>query len=245
MQFDLAQPLDPKPIAARFAAHGRVQIGNFLKPEAAMDLRRQLSEAGGWKLTANRGDTVVDFVADEVAGWPAERRAKLDEAVGAGGRYGFQYLYETIRCGDAEKKRGDVLPALAAFADFMSDASMVDWLRRITGAGDAAFCDAHASRYHPGHFLTTHDDRVDTMGRRAAYVLNLTPEWRADWGGLLLFFDRDGNVARGFTPAFNSLTLFSVGQPHNVTMVTPLAGAPRYAVTGWLRANAGAPTKKA
>jgi Rps23 Pro-64 3,4-dihydroxylase Tpa1-like proline 4-hydroxylase len=76
------------------------------------------------------------------------------------------------------------------------------------------------------------------MGRRAAYVLNLTPEWRPDWGGLLQFYDAMGNVSRAFTPGFNVLNIFRVPQPHSVSWVTPLAAAPRYAVTGWLRAAA-------
>ena len=45
-------------------------------------------------------------------------------------------------------------------------------------------------------------------------------------------------VARGYMPAFNTLNIFRVPQPHSVAWVTPLAGAPRYAVTGWLRAAA-------
>jgi len=69
-------------------------------------------------------------------------------------------------------------------------------------------------------------------------VLNLTPDWRPDWGGLLQFFDKRGDVFRAFTPRFNVLNLFRVPQPHNVSWVTPLAGAPRYAVTGWMRAPA-------
>jgi len=71
--------------------------------------------------------------------------------------------------------------------------------------------------------------------RHAAYVYNLTPAWRADWGGLLLFHGDDGNVTRGLTPSFNALNIFAVPQPHSVSMVTPFAASRRYSVTGWLR----------
>jgi Rps23 Pro-64 3,4-dihydroxylase Tpa1-like proline 4-hydroxylase len=148
-----------------------------------------------------------------------------------GGRFGFQFRYDVIRLN--EKSAG----LLAEFRDFMSSPDVVQVMRQIVGAGDIAFADAHASRYQPGHFLTTHDDHLDTMGRRAAYVMNLTPKWRPDWGGLLQFFDRRGDVVRAFTPGYNLLNLFRVPQAHNVSWVTPLAAAPRYAVTGWLRAE--------
>ena len=232
----LTSGLDVDALTRMFAAHGRISIPGFLDSHGAESLHRALVQAGGWKLTANRGEQVIDFDAAEVATWPAERRAKLDEAVVAGGRLGFQYLYETLRLSSNGTSSAD-LPLLRALADLLSAPEAKNLLRRVTGCSDIAFADAHASRYRAGHFLSTHDDKVEEMGRRAAYVLNLSPRWRVDWGGLLLFHDAQGNIARGFTPAFNSLTLFRVPQPHSVSMVTSLAPAPRYAVTGWLRAR--------
>jgi Rps23 Pro-64 3,4-dihydroxylase Tpa1-like proline 4-hydroxylase len=63
----------------------------------------------------------------------------------------------------------------------------------------------------------------------------MTPRWRVDWGGLLLFVDERGNVSRGLTPAFNALNLFRTPQPHTVSAVAPFAGANRLSITGWLR----------
>ncbi len=54
------------------------------------------------------------------------------------------------------------------------------------------------------------------MKRIAAYVLNMTPQWRPDWGGALLFSDRPGHISEGYLPAFNALNLFSVPQEHLV-----------------------------
>ena len=104
--------------------------------------------------------------------------------------------------------------------------ALVDSRQRFTYAE----LDGHASRYAPGQFLTTHDDHIEAKSRRAAYVMNLTPRWRPDWGGLLLFYDRLGNVTRGYTPGFNMLNLFAVPQAHAVSWVTPLAAVPRFRV---------------
>ena len=103
----------------------------------------------------------------------------------------------------------------------------------MTGAADIAFADAQATAYAPGDFLTAHDDNVAGKARRAAYVLGLTPGWRTDWGGLLLFH-RDSTA---WVPRFNTLNLFGVPQPHSVSQVASFAGNRRYAVTGWLRAS--------
>jgi Rps23 Pro-64 3,4-dihydroxylase Tpa1-like proline 4-hydroxylase len=232
--FELNKGLDPLRLAESYREHGRLQITNFLSEDSADALHRELSGSQDWRLAVNRGEEIRHFGLEEVAAWPDERRKLLDRAVTMGGRFGFQFRYDVIR---TDQTSG---PLLSALAGFLSSPELVDFMRIVTGASDIAFADAHASRYRPGHFLTTHDDHADTMGRRAAYVLNLTPMWRPDWGGILQFYDHLGNIVRGFTPGYNQLNIFKVPQPHSVTWVTPLAAEPRYAVTGWLRATGGA-----
>ena len=73
------------------------------------------------------------------------------------------------------------------------------------------------------------------FNRIAAFVVNLTPDWSADLGGLLMFTGADGHLEEAFTPKFNTLSLFRVPQPHAVSAVAPFARGARLAVTGWLR----------
>jgi Rps23 Pro-64 3,4-dihydroxylase Tpa1-like proline 4-hydroxylase len=113
---------------------------------------------------------------------------------------------------------------------------MLDLVRRVTGRGDINATSIQATRYRPGHFLNQHDDHNDRR-RAAAYVLNMTPHWRWDWGGALLFSDRPGHISEGFLPAFNALNMFAVPQEHQVGFVSPFAGAHRYSITGWFLAR--------
>lgn len=236
--FKLSDGLSPPTLAAAYGRNQRLQIGGFLEEECIRALYAELAASSAWRLAANRDEQIIDFPPEMIAGFTPDDWEKLRRAVAFGGRYGFQFLYETIRLPKpGAEPTSQPPPLLASFAQFMSSPEVVDLMRTVTDDSSIAFADAHASRYSPGHFLTTHDDRIDTQGRRAAYVLNLTPEWRPDWGGLLLFYDERGNVLRGYTPGFNTLNIFSVPQPHSVSWVTPLAAAPRYAVTGWLRSG--------
>ena len=230
LTFDLNPALDVAALRAGYAAQGRVQIVNFLGEACARALLDNLAHRRDWLMTYNRGDKVHDIRRDSYAQIDTDMREGLGRAIVAGGRDAFQFCYDTVR------QRAD-MPAddpLAAFTAFLNSAPMLDLLRTITAADDVARVDGHASRYAPGQFLTTHDDHIEAKGRRAAYVMNLTPRWRPDWGGLLLFYDRLGNVTRGYTPGFNMLNLFAVPQAHAVSWVTPLAAVPRFAVTGWL-----------
>ncbi|MFX9023862.1 2OG-Fe(II) oxygenase family protein, partial [Acinetobacter baumannii] len=78
-----------------------------------------------------------------------------------------------------------------AVYDFINSEIGLSFLRTLTGDDRIAYVDAQATRYLPGHFLTEHDDEADGKHRLFAFVLNLTPRWRVDWGGLLLFIDKD------------------------------------------------------
>lgn len=232
-QFTLNPDLDASALAPVFASARRIQIRNFLSQASADALLAELEGSREWRLAVNRGDQIIEYRDEAYAALSDEQRAKLTKAVELGGRYGFQFRYDSIRLSDPASSA----TALARFRTFLSSPELIAFMRRLTGAGDIDFADAHASRYRAGHFLTGHDDHVDTMHRRAAYVMNLTREWLPDWGGLLLFHDDQGNIARGYTPRFNTLNLFSVPQRHSVSWVTPLAGQPRFAVTGWLRSG--------
>jgi len=81
-----------------------------------------------------------------------------------------------------------------------------------------------------------HDDKTGGHKRLAAYVLNMTPSWRPDFGGILHFFDERGNVSQGFVPTFNALNVFRVPAEHAVSQVA-LFGGYRYSVTGWFHAR--------
>ena len=96
--------------------------------------------------------------------------------------------------------------------------------------------DAQATLYRPGDFLTVHDDSIGGHKRLAAYVLNLTPIWRADWGGVLQFLGANGHVEEGYVPCFNALNVFRVPTQHSVSQVA-LYGSLRYSITGWFHAR--------
>ena len=236
-EFLLNPALDADALAARFAAEGRLHIPDFLGQASAEGLLANLRQRQDWALIVNQDDKSFDLDRKAQAALSDEQRQALDQAVHAGARYGFQFLYEAIRVPDAEEERQAMDDPLAGFASFLSSPPVVDFLRRVTGKAAIDFADAQATAYGPGHFLTAHDDEVAGKQRHAAYVFNLTPTWRVDWGGLLLFHGPDGHVARGFTPSFNALNLFAVPQPHSVSLVAPFAANRRYSVTGWLRSR--------
>lgn len=235
--FTLHPSVKAEQLAARFARDRRVQIAPFLADADAERLATQLASRADWRRVLNSRAKVLEFAASELDRLTPAQRERLDDAVHAAARDGFQYRYDAIRVEDGAAERAASSDPLAAFAAFLSSEPVLALLERITGTAHLGFADAQATRYLAGDFLTAHDDDVPGKNRHAAYVFGLTRTWRAEWGGLLLFHGGAGGVAEGYVPAFNTLSLFAVPQPHSVSLVAPFAGAPRLSITGWLRSG--------
>ena len=236
MTFGLHPSVDPAKARRQYSVDGHVQIMPWLTTEAALALHDELNARDDWREAINSGEKVFELDRDNQSRLTPEARARLDAAINAGALAGFQHRYESIRVSDDPEARASSTSLLDQFAVFMSSAEVLNVLKEITGLSDVNFVDAQATGYRPGDFLTSHHDEVAGKNRRAAYVLGLTPQWRAEWGGLLLFHDESGDIRRGLVPRFNCLNLFAVPQSHSVSQVATYAGATRLSVTGWLRA---------
>ncbi|MFW2851713.1 2OG-Fe(II) oxygenase family protein [Sphingomonas sp. TX0543] len=226
---------DVAALARRYRERGRVRIRNFLADPAP--LARHLGERIDWRQVLNAGDKVYELDAETRAQMSLERKADLDAAIYAGATSGFQFRYESIRVPDEPGERAARDDALNRFAAWLSDGEPREMLRTITGTPAIDFADAQATRFSGGDFLTGHDDLVEGKHRHAAYVCGLTPLWRVEWGGLLLFHASGGEELRGLAPEFNVLDVFAVPAEHSVSLVSPAAGEKRVSITGWLRSR--------
>ncbi|HYE49935.1 MAG TPA: 2OG-Fe(II) oxygenase family protein [Azospirillaceae bacterium] len=233
----LSPGLDRAAIAARLRAAGRVHIDGILVPEAAARLHRCLKEEVAWNTIFNDGDEKIHALhATQVAAMTPQQQAALGEHILSGARKGFQFVFHNYPVWDLyQKKLGPDL-YVNRVLEFLNGEEFLDFVREVSGIPEIGMADCQATLYKPHHFLTRHDDlgRPDQK-RRLAYVLNMTPAWRPEWGGMLEFLDEAGNVTEGFIPSFNALNMFVVPTPHLVSYVTPFASGGRYSMTGWLR----------
>lgn len=235
--FRLSKGHDPEALSRDFHATGHVHIKDFLEPGDAVRLYESLRGRSDWKQVLTTANGFAELDRPTRAMLDPAKAKQLDGAVYAQAREGFQYRFETIRVPDSASERTASDDPVFAFARMMSVGEGRDFLRAVTGADDIQFADAQGTAYSPGDFLTGHDDAIEGKSRRAAYVFGLTPIWRLEWGGLLLFHGDDGHVNRGLVPKFNTLNIFAVPQMHSVSEVTRAAAYRRYGITGWLRAE--------
>jgi SM-20-related protein len=226
--------IDPEPLRRAFAETGIVQIRPFLAGDGAERLRRHLAGRDDWSRlvqTAAGGTFEHARAGDRFS---AAQLKALERLAATAQGPGFSYAYDRIVPVDPRGEKRETATPLARFAEFLARPATRDLLGSICGAEDIDSVEAQATRYGPGHFLTTHLDSEEGSRRRVAYVLGLTGGWRPEWGGLLQFHEPDGEVARGLVPRMNALTLFKVPRAHSVSLVAPAAAAPRYSIAGWL-----------
>lgn len=218
-----------------FAERGHVRLAEAFSPNTAEALHRHLAEELEWWRVVNHGEKTWDLGPESIAALERDGEAQLFELVHKGARDGFQFLFDSVRVADEPSERTARGLLVDRLVDVLNEPDNLALFRQVTGAEDIARVDGQATRYLPGHFLTGHDDAIDGKGRIAAYVINLTPHWRTEWGGLLQFHDAFGDVTHALKPAWNAIHIFRVPQLHSVSLVAPFAGAQRLSVTGWLR----------
>ncbi len=233
----LAADLDRRQIAPIYARAGRVHIAPILAQGCAERLLAELIHEIPWQLHLNDEARPINLQGDGFDRLDEADRRRFLESVYANAARRFQYLFNSFPVSDAYIRGEHASRYVMRAYEFLNSAEFLDFIRDITAARDITFADAQATLYRPGHFLTCHDDDVRGKNRRVAYVLNLTPQWQSDWGGILQFVDRDGHISEGYTPVFNALNLFRVPQAHAVSYVAPFALGGRYSITGWLRSG--------
>ncbi len=225
---------DRAALAARLAATGRVQIPDLLEDASAAMLRDEAVQRTPFQTVTLGGKGHVDLPAAWLEGLTPTQRTDMGRAAQEAATERFHYLYDNHPLWDLDQA-GKLDGIWKAWLDFANSEAFLGTMRELTGEPRIAFADAQVTRYRRGHFLTAHDDGIEGKNRYFAYVLNLSPRWKIEWGGLLMFHGGDGHVAEAFLPNFNSLNLLRVPALHSVSQVSLFAGDDRLAITGWLR----------
>lgn len=224
-----------------FKRSQRLLIPDILEPDSARALSDCLRKEVPWGLSTQVEGNGRTFQSEELRTMKQDEWQSLISGVQKEAQAGYQFFFNSYQMVSAYKEKRNPGLFLHELLEYLNSAPMLEFVRQTTGLDDIAKADAQATRYLPGHFLRRHNDvgqAGPTDSRRAAYVLNMTANWQADWGGQLQFLDESGEaVKESWPPGWNTLSLFSVPAWHCVSCVAPYATEPRLAITGWFRTH--------
>lgn len=233
--FRLSANLDPRDLHDVYEQSGRVQIKDAFDTIAVRHLAKSVSHGIPWKLHFNSESGVYDLATSDYASLETVKRDALLKAIHGNAVQNFQFLFENFPVSDSYQAKRNLSHYVMHAFEYLNSEPFLNFARTLTGEPEIANVNAQLTNYRPGHFLTCHDDEVEGSNRVAAYVIGLTDNWRADWGGLLHFIDDEGNVNGGFTPRIGALNIFKVPQKHSVSCVAPFAPTGRLSLSGWFR----------
>jgi SM-20-related protein len=229
--------IDQVAIGSELAEVGSVKIPNFLDQFAAEQAFTCLNEQVVWEMAFRNGVEAMTKTAAQLSAMTQQDRQAFHGAVIDQAKRDYQFAYYRYPMVDAYNNKLEPKLMLNAILEAINSLDSIKYFRELTGDAQIRKVELQATLYAPGHFLMRHNDSASTADdRRFAIVINLTKEWESHWGGMLEFVDGQ-QVTKIHVPTFNTCSLFKVPRDHQVSYVAPFATKPRYALTGWLRAD--------
>lgn len=228
----LNENLNIQELKNEFKRCQRIRIQNIFKPECAEACYESLVVKTPWVLRYRHNGKAQEFTREQFEQLTPDQRMQMGKDL-----VNFDFIFHRFSMDQAFQQQADPNLYLYLVYEYLGSEHFLNFIREVTGFLEIKKRGAMAACYGPGHFLKEHDDYQNGEQRLCAYVLNISRDWKADWGGLLHFLGPDQNVIDTYVPMFNSLSLFAVPAPHFVSMVSPYAKHSRYSVTGWFYPN--------
>lgn len=118
-----------------------------------------------------------------------------------------------------------------SFCKALCDDRFGIFMENVSGLslGPTALAGPHSMK--TGDFMGLHTD--DSENRRYTFVIYLTPDWKADYGGALVVVGK-GGVEHRVEAEYNSLACFDASAGHYVATINDSAGQnARLTIGGW------------
>jgi Rps23 Pro-64 3,4-dihydroxylase Tpa1-like proline 4-hydroxylase len=220
--------LDWDAARADYAANGYVRVENALDPQYAELVAQAVIQETNWQLCYLSDNGPVSIAPQELRSYPPEKAASINNEILTKAQSGFAYYYYRSALQNSSN------PKHSQFFNYLRSDNFLSFARFLTGEPSIHTVNGQLTCYRPTCFLRRHNDTAGSIEERAAaYVFGFTPQWEADWGGLLHIMSEDFRIIDSHKPAFNTLTVFRVPTWHFVSQVANYAKGARYTATGW------------
>ncbi len=144
-------------------------------------------------------------------------------------------LYQFLRTIDFKHIQNE---KVKEFRDFIFSEDFVSIIEKIVGFDLVRNKgDLHSLKLGNTHYLLCHDDQV--QDRSIAFILNLSVNWKEEYGGSLDLFSVDSKnepkeIVKKIIPKFNQFNMFKVSDKsfHQISEVEVEDGS-RLSISGW------------
>lgn len=134
----------------------------------------------------------------------------------------------------SDRKSQNEIGAINDIAEVLADQTSLEMFQDITGKRNLSELTCKVTRFSQGQFATktTLSDFHICKRPELGFILDLTPEWETDWGGLLHLHSDDDLPTQTFTPKFNNFIIFDAKFPLSISYLAPFIKYYKYALMG-------------
>jgi Rps23 Pro-64 3,4-dihydroxylase Tpa1-like proline 4-hydroxylase len=210
-----------------FMINNNLKISNFLNQQFAIFLFNYVQSNKNWLLAT--GIESVKYLKPSIPVNDKINNKQIKNVNEAFGKDQFSYIFYRSMNSKNMSYFEFVLRQTLNSPEF------INFLNEITGLELIGLSTLFLSKYKSGNFLSPHSDKGNG---KLAFVINITPNWKPQYGGILHFMnDERTEIIQSFVPEFNSFVIFNVpepnGIPHFVSHIAPNVRFNRFAITGW------------
>ena len=143
-------------------------------------------------------------------------------------------LYQFYRTFDSKNSENKFIKEIR---DFLLSTECINYIEKLTNIKlDKTQIDLHSLKLVNTNYLLCHDD--DIGNREIAFIINLTKNWKEEYGGKLEFFDSINSeptkVCKSITPSFNQFNCFKVTPGKSFHQISEVIGDnERISISGW------------
>jgi Rps23 Pro-64 3,4-dihydroxylase Tpa1-like proline 4-hydroxylase len=208
----------------------KIKINNFFKDDFANSLFNYCNSLHKNTWTLATGINEVKYEKKLIYKFDRVNNLQINNVNNAFGEDKFTYIFYR-----SMNNNLDISFMEFSLRKTLNSPYFIDLLNSITGLNLTKLTTMFLSKYTSGSFLSPHSDRGNG---RLAFVINISKNWKPQYGGNLHFLNDDRTeILETFVPQFNSLMIFyvpeNIGIPHFVSHIAPNVKHARYAVTGW------------
>lgn len=213
----------------QFSKKKKLNIPYFLKNDFANILYKHILNEKNWTLA-----TGIDAIKYEKASIQTNEKINNTQIKNVNNAFAndhFSYIF--YRSMNNNPKNMSYIEF--SVRKLFSSPEFIENLNKITNLNLTQLTTLFLSKYKAGNFLSPHSDKGNG---RLAFVLNLTKNWKPQYGGALHFMnDARTEITDTYVPQFNNFIIFYVpektGISHFVSTVVQNVKHNRYSITGW------------
>ena len=211
-----------------FTKKNKLIIKNFLKDNFANEIYNYSLNEKNWTLST--GINNIKYEKSQTPQFEKVNQLQIKNVNKAFGDDSFSYIFNR-----AMNNVKNMSFYEFALRKTLNSQEFIDFLNNITNLNLTKLNTLFLSKYKSGNFLSPHSDKGNG---KLAFVINITKNWKPQYGGNLHFMnDLRNEITETYVPEFNSFIIFNVpenvGIPHFISHVAPNVKLSRFAITGW------------